>query len=75
MDYKGNSMQMRGGSPAVGDEEGGVGHVLSDFMLQLENYNPSIPDAVVAHYLNNSGFESQDPRYVPLFVKLQFRTY
>lgn len=58
-------MQMsRLGSPSVGmDEDNGVGHVLSDFLLQLENYNASIPDSVVAHYLNMSGFESQDPRY------------
>lgn len=55
---------MRGGSPSVGEEDSGVGHALSDFLLLLENYNPSVPDAVVAHYLNNSGFESQDPRCV-----------
>lgn len=57
-------MQMsRIGSPAVNmDEDTGAGHALSDFLLQLENYNPSIPDSVVAHYLNMSGFESQDPR-------------
>lgn len=46
----------------VMDEDTGAGHHLSDFLLQLENYNPSIPDSVVSHYLNMSGFESQDPR-------------
>lgn len=59
-------MQMgRMGSPSVGpDDDNGAGHALSDFLLQLENYNPSIPDSVVAHYLNMTGFESQDPRLV-----------
>lgn len=53
----------RMGSPSVVmDEDTGAGHALSDFLLQLENYNPSIPDSVVSHYLNSSGFESQDPR-------------
>lgn len=52
-------------SPAVGmDDDGVAGHALSDFLLHLENYNPSIPDSVVAHYLNMTGFESQDPRWV-----------
>lgn len=52
-------------SPAVAmDDDGIAGHALSDFLLHLENYNPSIPDSVVAHYLNMSGFESQDPRWV-----------
>lgn len=52
----------RMGSPSVIEDDAGAGHALSDFLLQLENYNPSIPDSVVAHYLNMSGFESQDPR-------------
>lgn len=53
----------RMGSPSVAmDEDIGAGHALSDFLLHLENYNPSIPDSVVSHYLNMSGFESQDPR-------------
>lgn len=57
------------GSPAVGmDEDSGAGHALSDFLLQLENYNPSIPDSVVAYYLNMSGFESQDPRLIRLIA-------
>ncbi|XP_022127534.1 transcription initiation factor TFIID subunit 10 [Pieris rapae] len=62
-------MQMsRMNSPSVGDDDGGVGHALSDFLLQLENYTPSVPDSVVAFYLNMSGFESQDPRLIRLIA-------
>ncbi|XP_045457014.1 transcription initiation factor TFIID subunit 10-like isoform X1 [Melitaea cinxia] len=63
-------MQMsRMGSPSIGmDEDSGAGHALSDFLLQLENYSPSIPDSVVAYYLNMSGFESQDPRLIRLIA-------
>ncbi|CAG9574866.1 unnamed protein product [Danaus chrysippus] len=49
-------------------DEDGAGHALTDFLLQLENYNPSIPDSVVAYYLNMSGFESQDPRLIRLIA-------
>ncbi|CAG4985953.1 unnamed protein product [Parnassius apollo] len=62
-------MMNRMGSPSVGmEEDNGAGHALSDFLLQLENYNPSIPDSVVAYYLNASGFESQDPRLIRLIA-------
>ncbi|ALC39083.1 Taf10b [Drosophila busckii] len=39
---------------------------LSDFMLQLEDYTPLMPDAVTAHYLNMGGFHADDKRIVRL---------
>ncbi|KAK6177650.1 hypothetical protein SNE40_015709 [Patella caerulea] len=43
-----------------------AGVPLSDLVLQLEDFPPTVPDSVTAYYLNKSGFDSSDPRVIRL---------
>ncbi|KFM65294.1 Transcription initiation factor TFIID subunit 10, partial [Stegodyphus mimosarum] len=43
-----------------------AGQSLSEFVLQLEEYTPTLPDPVISYYVHSAGFETTDTRVIRL---------
>ncbi|XP_039267133.1 transcription initiation factor TFIID subunit 10-like [Styela clava] len=41
---------------------------MSDFLSQIEEFTPTIPDSVAAHYLSKSGVDTTDGRIVRILA-------
>ncbi|GIY71422.1 transcription initiation factor TFIID subunit 10 [Caerostris darwini] len=48
--------------PSTSSAYRSVGESLSEFVVHLDEYKPTIPDPVVSFFLNSAGFSAEDPR-------------
>ncbi|GBN55802.1 hypothetical protein AVEN_270984-1, partial [Araneus ventricosus] len=48
--------------PKASSNQASNGESLSEFVAQLDNYPPSIPDSVASYYMQSAGLPPADPR-------------
>lgn len=55
-------------NPEISSSDSDKEREMSELLITMDNYTPIIPDAVIEHYLNKTGFDCDDARIKKLFA-------